>query len=33
MMRRAMVFLFGQGGWIWWHGVLALAFVLSEAHT
>lgn len=23
-----MVFLFGQGSWIWWHGVLALAFVM-----
>ena len=27
-MRRAMTFLFGQGGWIWWHGTLALAFVM-----
>ena len=23
-----MVFLFGQGGWIWWHGALALIFVM-----
>ena len=28
MMRRGMVFLFGEGGWIWWHGALALAFVM-----
>jgi len=23
-----MVFLFGQGGWIWWQGALALSFVM-----
>ena len=28
MMRRGLVFLFGEGGWIWWHGALALAFVM-----
>ena len=27
-MRRGMTFLFGQGGWIWWHGALALAFMM-----
>ena len=27
-MRRGMTFLFGQGNWIWWHGALALAFVM-----
>ena len=28
MIRRGMGFLFGQGGWIWWHGALALSFVM-----
>lgn len=28
MIRRGMVFLFGQGGWIWWHAALAVTFVM-----
>jgi hypothetical protein len=23
-----MLFVFGEGGWIWWHGALALAFAM-----
>ena len=30
-MRRGMTFFFGQGNWIWWHGALALAFVMLLA--
>jgi hypothetical protein len=28
MMRRGLAFLFGHGSWVWWHGALAVAFVL-----